>query len=39
MYGPFYREQLGLTPVTLRLAPGMLVNAEIHIGTRSLPLK
>jgi len=30
------RGQLWLSSITLRLVPGMLVNAEIHLGTRSV---
>ena len=36
MYSQFKRRQLRLTSLSLRLVPGMLVNTEIHLGTRSV---
>jgi hypothetical protein len=36
LYGHFSRGQRGLSFFASRFIPGMLVNAEIHLGTRSV---
>jgi multidrug efflux pump subunit AcrA (membrane-fusion protein) len=36
MYGHFSRGQRGLSLFASRFIPGMQVNAEIHLGTRSV---